>query len=153
MQILSNERMLKFTNIDKVDFVGLFDIPGSPILVQKKDSAGNPLVDFNNRPVMTKVSSEFLIKAGQVVLLEESKAKLFCKHLVDKILLRSGAANWTDEGLRNPLEKEILNQSAEVGDEVELEVEKEGKPDVKPGEPEVKPVIKVKRGRKPKINS
>lgn len=137
--------MVKFTNISKEDFTGRIDIAGSPRLVPKVDSNGAPKLDSRRKPVMTKVPTEFLIKAGEVVLMEESKANLFCKQLVDKLLLDAQAPNWTDEGLRKPLVLEILNPEASLDEKVEVEVEKLGEAEHKAGQPIVNPVLKVKR--------
>jgi hypothetical protein len=153
MQILSNEKMIKFTNIDKEDFIGLLDIPGSSKFVQKTDDKGLPKVDSKNRPFMTKVPTQFLIKTGETVLLEESKAQLFCKHLVNKLLLKANAPDWTDESLRKPLVAEVLNQEVNEEEKVEVDVKSEGRAEDIPGKPRVNPVIEVKRGRKPKVQS
>ncbi len=145
MQILSNEKMVKFTNISKEDFTGRIDIPGAPRLVQKVDSNGTLKYDSRHRPILTKVPTEFLIKAGEVVLMEESKANLFCKQLVDKLLLDAQAPNWTDESLRKPLVLEILNPESSLDEKAEVETEKLGEAEHKAGQPSVNPVLKVKR--------
>jgi hypothetical protein len=69
--------VLSFTNIDKEDFIGKY------------------------------TGKETIIKAGETKLLPRYLAILFCKHLVDKILLRNGH-NWTEENLRKPLEDKVL---------------------------------------------
>ena len=97
-----------------------------------------------------------LIKAGETRQFPKFLAEHYCKHLVDRILLRSGLV-WTDAALRKPYEDKILGKVAiEVG---KVEIKKEApKEEIKEtpkefeGVPKEEPKVEPKkRGRKPKV--
>lgn len=77
-----------FTNIDKEDFVGMWG------------------------------GEEYLIKAGETKAFPSFLVDHFAKHLVDKMLLRDGVANYTNPALREPL-------LAKIKGEVVIPAEKE----------------------------
>ena len=79
--------VINFTNIDKEDFEGMW---GGEITV---------------------------IKAGQTKPFPKFLAEHYCKHLVNKMLIRR-QEDWTAGNLREPLEKKILG-------EIEIKVEEE----------------------------
>jgi hypothetical protein len=92
-----------------------------------------------------------IIKAGETRQFPKFLAEHYCKHLVNKILIRGGQ-DWSAENLRKPLEDKILGKVVVEAEEVKV-VEK--MPEVKVAEKTVEfseapPVEKPKRGRKPK---
>lgn len=125
---MSNELdVVNFTNIDHEDYEGMW---GGEIT---------------------------LIKAGQTKPFARFLAEHFCKHLVNKMLIRGGQ-DWSNEIARKPLEEKILGQ-ASVTPEEELPVFIKGGP-VEPTEfaeapkeekIEVPPPNPVKKGGKKKV--
>jgi len=122
---LKNLSVVNFTNVDNHDFEGMWG------------------------------GQTTLIKAGETRQFPKFLAEHYCKHLVDRILLRGGLV-WTDAALRKPYEDKILGKVVVEAKEVKV-VEKapvveqrqvtefEGKPKE---EPKAEP---KKRGRKPKV--
>lgn len=98
-----------------------------------------------------------LIKAGETRQFPKFLAEHYCKHLVDRILLRSGLV-WTDAALRKPYEDKILGKV--VVEVAKVKVVEKAPEELKEtpkefeGVPkEDKPVFNQpkKRGRKPKV--
>jgi hypothetical protein len=69
-----------------------------------------------------------IIKAGETRPFPKFLAEHYCKHLVNKILIRGGF-DWSNKILREPLEKKILGQAIKTTVE---EVPQEPKEDVFP---------------------
>jgi hypothetical protein len=87
--------VVNFTNIDNQDYEGLW---GGEITI---------------------------IKAGQTKQFPKFLAEHYCKHLVNKILIRGGQ-DWSNQIARDPLEKKILGSvSVEVEETETVKVEKE----------------------------
>ena len=82
-----------------------------------------------------------VIKVGQTLPFPRFLAEHYCKHLVNKMLIRNGVS-WDDKALRKPLEDKILGQ-------VSVPVEEEPVEAVKSAEPEFAEVPK----EEPKIET
>jgi hypothetical protein len=83
MEDIKHLDVVNFTNIDKEDFEGMW---GGEITI---------------------------IKAGETRPFPKFLAEHYCKHLVNKILIRD-LKEWSNQILRDPLEKNILGKSAEA---------------------------------------
>ena len=124
---MSNElEVVNFCNIDSQDYEGMW---GGEITV---------------------------IKAGQTKQFPRFLAEHYCKHLVNKMLIKGGQ-DWSNEIAREPLEKRILGVVAVepedkpefiVGGPVEKPVEFERVPE---GEPIEVPAEPVKKSRVKKV--
>jgi hypothetical protein len=96
-----------------------------------------------------------LIKAGETRQFPKFLAEHYCKHLVDRILLRSGLV-WTDAALRKPYEEKILGKVVVEIEKLEIKEKAPEEPKETPKEfegipkEETKPAPK-RRGRKPKV--
>lgn len=119
---MSNELdVVNFTNIDHEDYEGMW---GGEITV---------------------------IKAGETRQFARFLAEHYCKHLVNKMLIRGGQ-DWSNEIARKPLEGKILGQVA-VAPEEDKPVFVQGGPvetefaETPKEEPKVEP---VKKGGRPK---
>jgi hypothetical protein len=97
--------IVNFTNIDNSDFTGYW--------------GGQP----------------YLVKAGETKQFAKWMAEHFAKHLIDKILIKSGKDFGKDSLERKPLEDKILGKVA-----VPVEVKKEEVPPEVQTKPEVKVV-------------
>ena len=85
-----------------------------------------------------------VIKAGETRPFPKFLAEHYCKHLVNKILIRGGR-DWSDQVAREPLEKKILGQSAKVEPVFEKPVQKEEVfAEVPKEEPKVEPIEALK---------
>lgn len=84
------------------------------------------VVNFTNidrEPFEGKWGGEVnIIKAGETKQFPKFLAEHYCKHLVNKILIRGGR-DWTSADLRKPLEDRVLGKVAVETDEEEKKEE------------------------------
>jgi hypothetical protein len=92
-----------------------------------------------------------IIKAGETKQFPKFLAEHFCKHLVNKILIRGGQ-DWSDKVQREPLEQRILGGASVRIEAEEIEVkEPEVFAEAPKEEPKEEPAPKKKGGRPKKV--
>jgi hypothetical protein len=101
---MSELDVVNFTNIDSQDYEGMWD------------------------------GATTIIKAGETKQFPKFLAEHYCKHLINKILIRNGQ-DWSNIILREPLLKKILGEIAIPVESVEIKEETKPTPPIEQTEP------------------